>query len=174
MAYDAFLKIDGITGESTARGHVGEIQLDSFSFGVTNAQNTATSGEGGKAIFQDFHFTSKVGKHSPQLFSACVNGKPIMNGLLSLESTNSKGETMPDLQIKFRDVFFTEYKVMDIASVKLEDAVSSQGGLITSGPEDSASFSFSQVQVSSGGTTASVTVGALSDTLQAIKKEIAG
>ena len=155
--FDAFLKIDGITGESTAAGHVDEIELDSFSFGLTNAGSPGTGGrEGGSAVFQDFHFTSKVGKHSPQLFMACVNSKKISGAFLTLNSVSRSGKLAPDFKLTFSGVFLTEYKVMDIVSLKLEDAVSPEGGLVTSGPEDSASFSFGGVEVSSGGQTGSV------------------
>ena len=159
MAYDAFMKIPGVDGESTVAGHVGEIELDSFSFGLTNVQSSPTGGETGRPVFQDFHFTSKVGKHSPQLFMACANGKHIGSALLTLESVNRKGTVAPDLKISFSKIFFTEYKVMDIVSVKLEDAVSPEGGLVTSGPEDSASFSFQSVEVSSGGMAGTATTG---------------
>lgn len=148
MAFDVFLKLEGINGESTVRNHEGEIELDSFSFGLTN---TGESGDSGRAVFQDFHFTSKVGKHSPQLFMACAQGKRIVSGFLTLDSVSKVGKLVQDLKITFENVVISEYKVMDIASVKLEDAVSQEGGLITSGPEDSASFSFSKVVVSSGG-----------------------
>jgi type VI protein secretion system component Hcp len=152
MAFDAFLKLDGIQGESTVKGHEGEIELDSFSFGLTNP------GGGGRPVFQDFHFTSKVGKQSPQLFLACAQGTKIRSGLVTLDSV-SGGKLVPDLKIAFDTVFITEHKVMDIASLKLEDAVSPQGGLITSGPEDSVSFSFGRVTISSGGTSASLFPG---------------
>jgi hypothetical protein len=42
---DAFLKLDGVPGESTTPKHKGEIDLESFSFGVK--QTKATSGGGG-------------------------------------------------------------------------------------------------------------------------------
>jgi type VI protein secretion system component Hcp len=171
MAYDAFLKIDGITGESRVAGHEGEIEIDSFSFGLTNTENGGSSGRENQAVFQDFHFTSKVGGHSPQIFLACLKGNVIHHAALSLESVSGQKIT-PDLKITFMGVFFTEYKVMDIASLKLEDAVSPQGGLITSGPEDSASFSFQSVQVSSGGTTAST--GLIPDALKMFEKGSAG
>ena len=156
MALDAFLKLEGITGESTAEGHRGEIELDSFSFGLTNTEGGREGRGEGRVVFQDFHFTSKVGKHSPQLFLACAKGQSILKGWLTLDSVSKVGKLVPDLKITFDNVFISEYKVMDIASLKLEDAVSPQGGLITSGPEDSASFSFSRVEVSSGGAAATV------------------
>ena len=36
MAFDAFLKIEGIEGESTDKVHPGEIEIQSFSWGVSN------------------------------------------------------------------------------------------------------------------------------------------
>jgi type VI protein secretion system component Hcp len=154
--FDAFLKLDGITGESKVSGHEGEIELDSWSFGVSNATNVGGTGGGageGKVVFQDFHFTSKVGKHTPQLFESLVSSKVISKGFLTLDTVNRTGKLAPDLKIMFEKVFLTEHKTMDIVSLKLEDAVSPEGGLITSGPEDSASFSFQKVEISSGGIT---------------------
>jgi type VI protein secretion system component Hcp len=36
MAYDAFLKLEGIAGESQKKDHIGEIQIDNFSLGASN------------------------------------------------------------------------------------------------------------------------------------------
>lgn len=158
--FDAFLKLDGINGESTARGHEGEIELDSWSFGASNVGHAGGGGGGeGKVVFQDFHFTSKVGKHTPQLFQHLVTSKLISKGMLTLDTVDRTGKLAPDLKIMFDKVFLTEHKTMDIVSLKLEDAVSPQGGLITSGPEDSTSFSFQKVEVTSGGVAASAETG---------------
>jgi len=75
MAFGAFLKIEGIDGESQDKDHKGEIEIDSFSWGVTN---TSTGGGGGgstgKAVSQDFHFTAPLSKASPNLMLACCTG----------------------------------------------------------------------------------------------------
>ena len=42
MAFDAFLKIEGIDGESTDKTHPGEIEVTSFSWGVSNTGSTGT------------------------------------------------------------------------------------------------------------------------------------
>ena len=159
--FDAFLKLDGITGESTVTGHQGEIELNSWSLGVANPSNVSGggTGEGGKVVFQDFHFTSKVGKHSPQLFGALVTSKHITSGMLTLDTVDKTGKLAPDLKIMFTNVFLTQYKLMDVVSVKLSDAVSPEGTLITSGPEDDTSFSFGSVEISSGGATGTGTTG---------------
>ena len=174
-AVEMFLKIQGIIGESTVAGHQGEIELDSFSIGATNTgtAGTGTGGGEGKVTFQDFHFNSKIGKHTPQIFASTVNGTVHSTAVLSLVSASNKGTLVSDLKVSFTDAQFTEYKIMDIASVKLEDAVSPQGGLITSGPVDDASFSFRTIEVSTGNQTATATAGLSSTILDAIKKELA-
>ena len=49
MAFDAFLKIDGIDGESTDKTHPGEIEISSFSWGVSNPSSVGGRGGGGGA-----------------------------------------------------------------------------------------------------------------------------
>ena len=74
---DFFLKIEGIPGESADAKHKDDIQVESFSFGVSNA-GTGHAGGGhgaGKAAVQDFHFVMTVNKASPKLFLACANGE---------------------------------------------------------------------------------------------------
>jgi type VI secretion system secreted protein Hcp len=79
MAVDYFLKIDGIDGESQDAQYKDHIQLETWSFGVTQ---TGTSGHGGgmgggKANFNDFHFTMKVNQASAKAFLACADGTHI-------------------------------------------------------------------------------------------------
>lgn len=81
-----FLKLDGITGESTDHKHKDEIQLESFSWGASNAGSAGTGDKGGQISFQDFSFTSKVGTQSSQLFSALVRSRPIQNGTLTVNN----------------------------------------------------------------------------------------
>jgi type VI protein secretion system component Hcp len=42
MAYDAFLKLTGITGESQKENHVGDIDLQSFSWAASNSSSVGT------------------------------------------------------------------------------------------------------------------------------------
>src|SRR5258708_34776476 len=82
MAFNAFLKIDGIAGESQG----GAIELASFSWGVSNSISSTTgSGAGaGKASFQDFSFSARAGKQSPQLFGAAGEGEDIPRATLTV------------------------------------------------------------------------------------------
>ena len=138
MAYDAFLKIDGIPGESTDKIHPGEIQLDSYSFGETNSVRASTgSGAGaGRVSFQDFHFTSPVSKATPLLMLNCANGKHIPNAVLTVRKAgeNPDGESTPF------EFLFVKFKNVIVSSV--QDAFT--GG---ERPEDSVSLNFGSISV---------------------------
>jgi type VI secretion system secreted protein Hcp len=75
--FDAFLKIEGIDGESTDDKFSGWIQIESFSWGESNAHtvSSATKGAGsGKVDMQDLHITKTTDSSSPTLFLDCANG----------------------------------------------------------------------------------------------------
>ena len=150
MAYDAFLKIDGITGDSQDKQHPGEIVLMSYSFGVTNSARITAGGGGGagRNSFQDFHFTTGLSKASPQLFAKCVTGTHIPHTTLTVRKA---GENPVDFFI-----------------VKLSDAIiNSYSDAFAGGdlPVESVSMVFKTIQIeyktqnSDGGIGAVVTAG---------------
>jgi len=81
---DYFLKIDGVDGESTDDKHKAEIELESFSFGGTNAGSFSSGGGGGtgKVVLNDFHFVKKVDKASAKLFTSCATGEHLKKATL--------------------------------------------------------------------------------------------
>jgi type VI secretion system secreted protein Hcp len=144
MAYNAFLKIDGIT--DTAPG--GEIRLESFSWGVSNSISSATGGAGaGKASFQDFSFAAQVGRQSPKLFEAAATGQHILNATLMV---NDKVEP---LVIHFSEVFISSYKIDEGALFTLKDAEGALPAVQLGSPLESVSFNFAKIEFSAGGTT---------------------
>src|SRR3546814_2540642 len=68
---DYHLKIDGIEGESLDEKHKGEIEIDSFSWGVTNMGGGGRGGGGGtgKAEFSDINFSKRSEEHTSELQS---------------------------------------------------------------------------------------------------------
>jgi type VI secretion system secreted protein Hcp len=77
MAVDMFLEIKECPGESTKKGHEGQIDITSFSFGAVQSGSFARGGAGGgsgKAEFQDISIVKEVDKSSPKLFQACAAG----------------------------------------------------------------------------------------------------
>jgi type VI secretion system secreted protein Hcp len=84
--FDAFLKLDGVTGESHDDKHTGEIDIESWSWGLVN-EGTAGKGGGlgaGKVHVSDLHITKFADKSSPTLFQYCANGKHISKGTLTI------------------------------------------------------------------------------------------
>jgi type VI secretion system secreted protein Hcp len=77
---DIFLKLDGIDGESTAKGHVKEIDALSYeqSIGVTVFHSGGGGGaSAGKASFSGVRFRKSVDAASVPMLLACASGKHI-------------------------------------------------------------------------------------------------
>ena len=111
MAFDAFLKIDGIKGESTDKGHPDEIEIDSFSWGVSNTGSVSSGGGGGagKAVNQDFSFSTGLSKASPNLMLACATGRHFPSATLTCRKAG--GNQVEFLKIKLTDVLVSSYEI---------------------------------------------------------------
>ena len=79
MAFDTFMKIDTVDGESTDTKHEKWIGIFSYSHGLANSGAGAISTHGsrvqGKVDHQDFHITKRIDCSSPYLFKHCCLGK---------------------------------------------------------------------------------------------------
>jgi type VI secretion system secreted protein Hcp len=72
---NTFLKLDGIKGESTDSKHKGDIEIESFQWGVGRGISAATGGAGaGKTTIQSFSITKVLDKTSPLLLQASAQG----------------------------------------------------------------------------------------------------
>jgi type VI secretion system secreted protein Hcp len=111
MAFDAFLKIDGIDGESTDKTHPNEIEISSFSWGESNTGGGSTGGGGGKgkAVLQDFHFQMATSKASPNLMLACAVGRPFPQAMLTCRRGGAGGVEF--LKIKLSDCLVSSYQL---------------------------------------------------------------
>lgn len=89
MSLEAFLKLDGIDGESAKDGHQGEIDIMSFSWGThhTSTAHTGTGHSSGRADFSDFSIMKVVDKSSPKLFLKSCDGKTIAKGKITFRKT---------------------------------------------------------------------------------------
>jgi len=92
-AVDYFLKIDDIEGGSPAPGHSGEIEVLSFSWGVSNTVTRGAPTGGGKVSVNDFSILKQVDKATPKLFLACVTGKLISKATLVCITPSTMGGT---------------------------------------------------------------------------------
>ena len=108
MAFDAFLKLDGIDGESRDDKHKGEIEIESFSFG--EAGDVDDSGNrAGKVSMQDFHFVIPTSKATPKLMEKAAKGDKVVSGdVYALLTVRKVGANPVEyLKVKFYDVMIS-------------------------------------------------------------------
>jgi type VI secretion system secreted protein Hcp len=110
MATDFLLMIEGIKGESQQDKHQDEIEIESFSWGATQQGSHGSGGGGGagKVSFQDLHFTSRVGKHSPLLVKACATGQHIKKAVLTVRK--SGGDQQEYYKVTLEDLLVSSYQ----------------------------------------------------------------
>jgi type VI secretion system secreted protein Hcp len=107
MAADIFAKIGDIKGESLDDKHKDEIEVLSFSWGVTKTADVATTGGGvaGKATFHDLSIVHKIDKASPLLLQACATGTHLKEATITHRKAG-KGQ-LEYLIVKMADVNVT-------------------------------------------------------------------
>ncbi|MQR02106.1 Hcp family type VI secretion system effector [Glaciimonas soli] len=108
MAQDIFLKINGIDGESKDDKHSNEIEVQSWSWGITQQSNmhAGSGGGAGKATVDDLTFTHAVDKSSPNLMKYCLTGKHIDSAVLTVRKAG--GNPLEFLKITMSDVIVTK------------------------------------------------------------------
>ena len=113
MASDIFAKIGDIKGESADDKHKDEIEVLSFSWGVTNSATIKAGGGGGtgKATFRDLAFVHSIDKASPSLLRACATGVHIKEATITQRKAG-KGQ-QEFLVIKMNDVIVTGVAIGD-------------------------------------------------------------
>lgn len=135
MAIDGYLKIDGIEGESQDDKHGKEIEVLSYSWGLTNSGTSASGGGAGagKANHGDFSFTCMTGKHAPKLFGACHSGQHIPTAVFTARKSGGGADSGQEfLIINFTDILVSSYQFGGSA-----------GG---DNPVDSCSFNYSGIE----------------------------
>ncbi len=134
---DYFLKLDGIEGESVDEKHRGEIEVQSFSWGLSQTGGLSGGGGGGgagKVSVQDFHFVAKTGIQSPPLFVATATGEHFKKATLTVRKSGERA--VEYLKIRLEEILVSSYQVGGT------DA--GDDGL----PNDQFSLSFSKIEMS--------------------------
>jgi type VI secretion system secreted protein Hcp len=92
MAVDIFLKIEGIKGESKDAAHKDEIDVLSWSWGMSQSGGFHAGGGGGsgKVQVRDLSFVKPVDKASPALGQHLTNGKHIKSARLTVRKAGDK------------------------------------------------------------------------------------
>lgn len=106
MAPDIFAKLGDIKGESLDDKHKDEIEVLSFSWGVTSLSAPGAPGSAaGKPSFQDLVITHNIDKASPLLLKACATGMHLKDATIT-HRKSGKGQH-EFLIIKMNDVIIT-------------------------------------------------------------------
>src|SRR5215475_9742224 len=133
MAVDMFLKLDGIKGESSDSKHKGEIDIESFSWGMSQSGGGHRgSGSGsGKVEVSDVSIQKVVDKSSPSLMLACANGKHIAKGTITVRKA---GENPLDyLTIDLENILVSNYQASGANSADI--------------PTETVTFNFGKMKV---------------------------
>ena len=111
MAADYFLKLDPkVEGESGDSKHKGEIELESWSFGISNSSSALQGGGAGsgKSVPGDFTATKKNDKSSPRLAQAVAMGDHFKSAIITVRKAG--GTQQEYLTITLSDVFISSYQ----------------------------------------------------------------
>lgn len=155
---DYFLKIDGIEGESTQKGHEQEIEIAGWAWEARNAGSFAGNmgGGSGKVVMRDFKFYVQANKATPKLFLACCTGDHIKSATLTCRKA---GKTPQEyLKWKFTDLLISSYTIgggiteRGVVS-RRQSSAGDPGSDVESGdifimPTDQITFNFTKVEIS--------------------------
>ncbi|WP_353950809.1 type VI secretion system tube protein Hcp [Knoellia sp. S7-12] len=108
MAMSIFARIGSIKGESRDARHKDEIEVLSWTWGVSQSGTPGRGGGAGagKASFHDFVFTHHVDKASPLLMKACASGEHLKDATITVSKAGSGQQEY--LIVTMTDVLVTD------------------------------------------------------------------
>ncbi|WP_334159387.1 Hcp family type VI secretion system effector [Oryzomicrobium sp.] len=134
MAFDAFLKIDGIPGESTDDKHKDWIEIAHFDHKMDQPASATASSAGGATAERVNHGTFNIvhllDKASPKIYEACCTGKHIND--VTLELCRAGGDKVKYMEVKLEQVLISK--------------VESHGTSAEGFPNEAVSFSYGKIK----------------------------
>lgn len=137
MAFDTYMKIDDVEGESTRAGHEGEVEVFAFSWGASNPTSVSAGTTGlsaSRVSISTFNVTKQTDLASGTLFIKCCQGSHIPGIKVTLNKASGDTKPMPYLTYEFSDCM--------VESIQWSG---SSGG--DDRPSESVSFAFAKVQI---------------------------
>lgn len=135
MAFDCYLKIDAIPGESTDSKHKEWVQVIAFTTGLVQ-QGHSQSGGGkqtsGRVDIQDFVVTKEVDKSSPKFAVSCASATHFPKAIIDV--CQQSGEKH----------IFMKYTLTDVLISSVTGGGSSQGQNMH--PTENVSMRFSKIE----------------------------
>ncbi len=136
MAFDTYLKIDGIPGESTDDKHKDWVEVLSFSHGIHQPAHVTKSSAGGagaeRCEHMDFTIMKHLDKASSKLYEYCSSGKHLKS--VAVEMCRAGGDKVRYMEIKMEEVL--------ISNVSPAGSSDGEGGF----PTESVSFNYGKIK----------------------------
>jgi type VI secretion system secreted protein Hcp len=137
MAFDAFLKIAGLDGETSDELNAGATELKGYQWRVDQPRSASASSVGSlsaeRANFGEFIAIMPTSKITPKLAQACASGEHYGN--LTLTLYRAGGDKQPYMEYKLTDVMVTSFSAGGVSTD--EEKV----------PTESVSFSYGQIEL---------------------------
>jgi type VI secretion system secreted protein Hcp len=112
MANDAYLKIEGITGESTDDKHKDWIEVSNVLYAIhqprAGSMSTAGGLTTGRAELYPLRFTKLADIASPVLLQTCAAGKTISKAIFEFLRADGDGKAIPYFKIELENVMLNE------------------------------------------------------------------
>ncbi|MEM7235046.1 MAG: type VI secretion system tube protein Hcp, partial [Planctomycetota bacterium] len=107
MATDMFIKIGDLGGESMDKTHRDEIDVLSWSWGMSQSgtMHMGSGGGSGKVNIQDVSFTKYVDASTPNIMKSCCEGTHIPEALLTIRKAG--GTALEYVTIKLHKVLIS-------------------------------------------------------------------
>lgn len=112
MAFDCFLQIEGIKGDSTDDTHKQWIEVESFTHEMSQPAGGAPSAQGahggGRADHGDFTIVKRQDSASPNLSQYCCDAKHIPN--IKIELCRAMGQKTVFMVYQFKDTIVSRIR----------------------------------------------------------------
>src|ERR1700728_342942 len=109
MAVNIILDLDGVTGESHFENYEGKIDVESFSWAVSNSGSAHMGGGasgGGVGQMADINLTKSVDASSPILMYYCYSGDHIATGRLHVFESGGQ-QKVEYIEIELTEIYIT-------------------------------------------------------------------
>ncbi|MFJ3076607.1 MULTISPECIES: type VI secretion system tube protein Hcp [Pseudomonas] len=142
MAFDAYLKIDGIPGEALDDKHKDWIEVLGYQYGATQATSATASSSGGasseRVNLSDFTIRKYVDKASAKAFEACCKGQHIKEVVLNVNRAG--GDKVTYLTITLEEVVISS--VNFLGNLPIDGEAKAESDL----PMEEIKFNFSRIK----------------------------
>ncbi|MNJ40574.1 hypothetical protein D3C77_354720 [compost metagenome] len=112
MSFDAFMKVEGVEGESLDSDHKGWVELLSYHYDAVQSISQSASSSGGASAggvsLGDFQISKYVDRATPKLFELCCRGSHIPTVTIRIHRAGSE-------KFKYLDIVLEEVLISTVS-----------------------------------------------------------